>query len=87
MPAVVILFFMLGLLQWFAVFAAFSDWMGLHWVLAVFLSFAVAFTPLIGTGLAIAGAMSVWEMSWIGATALFAGPFIVMMIVARPYNR
>jgi hypothetical protein len=87
MPAVAIIFVLLSLLQWAAVFAAFSDWMGLHWIFASLLSFAVAFTPLLGTGLAIVGAISAWGMSGIGATALFLGPAFVMMLVARSSNR
>lgn len=79
---VLIVFSVLSVIQWFAVYAAFSDWMGLHWVVAGLFSFPVAFTPLIGTGLAIAGAMSVWGMSALGASALFLGPFAVIILMA-----
>ena len=82
MPAMaLIVFSALSLIQWFAVYAALSDWMGLHWLVAGLFSFPAAFTPLLGTGLAIAGAVSAWGMSTLGASALFLGPFAVIILM------
>lgn len=82
-PIFMLGFFILGIVHWFAVFAAFNTWMDLHWIIAGALSLALAFTPIIGTGLAIAGAIKAWGMSGLGATALFVGPTLLLLIFSR----
>ena len=72
-------YFALGLFQLAATIAGFEEWLGLHWVLAAFISFFIAYMPLIGTVVGIYGAMTAWEWSLFQAGGLFLGPFLVLI--------
>lgn len=77
-----IAYLVLGLFQMAAVIAGLEDWLGFHWLIALPLAFFLAYIPLIGTGLGIAGAITAWGWTWIQACALFFGPFVVILIFA-----
>jgi hypothetical protein len=75
-------YLVLGLFQLAAVMAGLVDWIGLHWLLAALVAMFIAYIPVVGTVLGIVGAVTAWNWHWLMATALFAGPFLVMLVLA-----
>lgn len=74
-------YLLLGLFQLAAVMAGLVDWVGLHWLFAALVAMFIAYIPVLGTVLGIAGAVTAWDWHWLMATALFAGPFLVMVLL------
>jgi len=72
-----VLFFILGLLQFFAAFVGVQMWLGIHWIFAAFIAGILGWTPIIGTIAGVVGAHYVWGWSWLAAILLFFGPLIV----------
>lgn len=75
----VIVYLGLGLLQLAATIAGLEEWIGLHWLIAVPVSFFIAYFPLVGTVIGMLGAVTAWGWSWLAAFALFFGPFLVVV--------
>jgi hypothetical protein len=67
----------LGLLQFAAIQAGLTDWLGLHWLIAIILAFPLAYMPVIGSILGVLGAVYGFGWSWIGSIALFFGAGII----------
>lgn len=74
-------YFLLGLFQLAAVMAGLVDGMGLHWLLAGLIAVFTAYIPVLGTVLAVVGAVTAWGWHWLMATAVFAGPFLLMLVL------
>ena len=77
---VVIAYLILGLFQLAAVMAGLEDWIGLHWTIAALLALFIAYIPLVGTVVGMFGAVTAWHWSWLQASALFFGPFVVIVV-------
>ena len=71
-------YFILGIIQWFAIVDGLEYWFGISGFFAVILSFIISYLPLIGTVAGFIGAMNVWGWSLIEAGALFFGPLIII---------
>lgn len=81
-PILGIGYFCLGIIQFVAMFAGLTDWIGLHWLIAGPVSLFIAYIPLVGTVLGIMGAMTAWSWPLLHALALFLGPFVVIAVLA-----
>lgn len=79
--ALIIGYLLLGLFQLAAVMAGLVDGMGLHWLLAALVAMFTAYVPVLGTVLAVVGAVTAWDWHWLMATAVFAGPFLLMLVL------
>ena len=76
-----IAYFILGLVQLAAIMSFFDDWVGLHWLLSGFLAFFICYIPLVGTVVGMYGAVKAWGWSWMDASMLFLGPFVVIVVL------
>lgn len=63
----------LGLLQLAAVISGLENWLGLHWIIAVIIALFVAYIPVVGSVLGVAGAIVGWGWEWWQAGLLFFG--------------
>ena len=72
----------LGVVQLAAVTAGLKHWLHLPGVLAVLAALFLAFTPILGTVLAVFGAMSAWHWPWIQAVGVFVGPILILLAIA-----
>ena len=72
----------LGLFQFLAIVAGFKIWLGISAFFAAIISLFLAYTPILGTGVGMYGAVSAWNWSWLQAGALFFGPFIAIVLIA-----
>jgi hypothetical protein len=61
--------------------AGLEDWIGLHWIIAVPVAYFVAYIPFVGTLVGIFGAITAWNLSLLSASALFLGPFAVLVVL------
>lgn len=77
-----ITFFIMSILQFFALIGGFQVWLGLHWIIAVPLAFITAGIPVVGTIIGMCGAVYAWDWTWVSAFLLFCGPFIVVLTIA-----
>jgi len=75
-------FFIMSIVQFFAIIDYFEVWMNFHWIIAVPLALFTAGIPVVGTLLGMSGAVHAWDWSWSSAFLLFCGPFIVTFILA-----
>lgn len=73
-----ILYLTLGLFQIAATIAGIEHWPGLHWLIAGTIALFLAWTPVVGTVLGMAGAHYAWGWSWISAFLLFFGPLVLI---------
>lgn len=48
-----------------------TDWLGLHWIIAVPLALFLGFFPLVGSIFGMIGAINVWQWEWWQAGLLF----------------
>lgn len=76
------LYLALGLFQMAAIVVGLEEWIGLHWLLALPAALIIAYMPLLGTIVGMAGAVSGWGWSLSAAAALFLGPFCIVALVA-----
>ncbi len=74
------LIIVIDIIQAFAIYAGLAPTMG--WFGALLTAGATAWIPLIGTILAIYGAISAWGWEPLAAIALFAGPYIILIPIA-----
>jgi hypothetical protein len=73
----VIIYFGMGLLQLAAIASAFTEWTGLPFIIAFFVSLIIAYIPVVGVIVGILGAMDAWGWSFPAAVALFVAPYII----------
>lgn len=73
---------LLGFFQFAALMAGLTDWIGLHWLLALPVAFFVSYIPLLGTVFGMVGAVKGWDWSWMQAAALFFGPMLALIVLA-----
>ena len=71
----------LALFQATAIMAGLEEWIGLHWIIAVPVAYFVAYIPIVGTLVGILGAITAWNLSLLSASALFLGPFAVLVML------
>ena len=69
----------IGIFQMAAIMAGLEDWLGLHWFFAIFLAFPIAYIPVIGAVLGVAGAVTAWGWEWWQAGLLFFGAFALSL--------
>ena len=81
-PLVYIAYVILGLFQLAAIMAGLEAWVGLHWIIAAFLAFFLAYMPVVGTIVGMFGAVTAWHWSWLQAWGLFFGPLVVILVLA-----
>jgi hypothetical protein len=72
-----VLFFILGLFQFFATIVGVQALLGIHWIFAAFIAGILAWMPIIGSISGAVAAHYVWGWSWFAAILLFFGPLIV----------
>lgn len=70
-PVFIVIYIAIEFAQYFAVYDVFHKAVELPMLLAVFVSMIVAYIPLLGTGIGVYGAVTVWDWSWIAAALLF----------------
>lgn len=75
-------YILLGLFQLTAIYAAFTSWLGWHWIIAGPIAFFVSYLPLIGTVAGMLGAVKGWGWEWSSAALLFFGPFAAIFVLA-----
>ena len=73
-------YFIIGIIQWFAVIDGLEHWFGISGFFAFILSGFIAYIPFVGTIAGFIGAMDVWGWSFLEAGALFFGPFLVIVL-------
>lgn len=71
----------LGTVQLYAITLGAEWWLAYHWSVCLFVGFLVAYTPFVGSLLAIMGAVTVWGWSWTQGAAMFALPMMLIFIV------
>jgi hypothetical protein len=74
-----ILYFSIGVIQFFAILTGFSEAFGFFGIL---LAFLLAELPIIGTGFAIYGAVSVWGWTIWQAILMFIVPIGLALLMA-----
>lgn len=79
-------YFVIGLVQLFAIIDGVSYAFGVGGVLAFIIGIVTTYIPLLGAGLGVYGAIKVWDWSFIQAGLLFfwyIPAFAAMMIFTR----
>ncbi|QPT15237.1 hypothetical protein I6G37_09975 [Serratia rubidaea] len=71
-----IIYMGIGLVQLAAVMAGLETWWGLNSIIAFILAAIIAYIPLLGTVVGMAGAMQAWHWEWWQAGGLFFGALI-----------
>ena len=79
-------YFVVGIIQLAATFAGLTEWLEMHWLLALFCAGFVAYIPLLGTILGIFGAMIGWGWTFLSAAGLMIGPFLIPLVVVVLIN-
>jgi len=82
----VILYLIMGVVQFFAIIAGVHIWWGIGWLEAAIASFALTYTPLVGAALSVVGAVSAWGWNYIAAAALFFFPYILYFLALVFFN-
>lgn len=67
----------IGTVQFFAIMDGLQLWFGLSTGASVFISIFLAYIPLLGAVMGMYGAVTAWGWSWVQATGLFFGFFIL----------
>lgn len=78
LPALRLVYFVLGLVQFFAVWDGVMELLDIGSVLGFILGGFLTFVPLVGAGLGIYGAVEVWDWSFIQAFLLLGWQFIFL---------
>ena len=93
-----VVFLVLGLVQLAATLEGLDYWLGWPWLILAFISFFLAYIPVVGTIAGIVGAVYGWGMPWLWALGLFIGPWVCCVVFSiimsameaaaeRPTNR
>lgn len=64
-------FLVMGIVQYFAIYVFFRDYLDWHWLFCALPSLILAAMPLIGSIFGMIGATTVWDWSWLQAGLLF----------------
>jgi hypothetical protein len=75
-------YFVLGIVQWFAIIDGLEIWFGISGFFAFILSGIISYIPLVGTIAGFKGAIDVWGWSFLEAGALFFGPLLIFALFA-----
>ena len=70
-------YFVVGIIQLFAIARGFSFALGIPEFVGFLLAFFLTWIPLIGTVAGVYGAIAVWGWWWVWAVFLFAWPYLV----------
>ncbi|WP_227136745.1 hypothetical protein [Kosakonia radicincitans] len=76
-----VLFFLVGIIQFFAILNGLESWWGLHWIIAGPVAFIVAYIPILGAVVGMVGAVDVWRWEWWQAALLFFGGLLLPLIM------
>ena len=76
--ALLFLYAGLVLAQLTAVAAGLTAWFDPHWMVTGMAALVLASIPLIGSLIAVMGAVAAWGWSWLWATLLFAGLLLLV---------
>lgn len=83
MGAVIFLiYFGMGVAQFFAIIAGVQEWWGIHWAFSGFIALVLAGLPIIGTITGIMGAVNAWDWSYTAAILFFCWPYAIYILVA-----
>lgn len=77
-----LLYLAVTIMQFLAIVGGLDVWLGLPLFLAIILALIVAWIPLVGTVLGIAGAMTAWGWEWYWALLLMFFPMVVSAAIA-----
>jgi hypothetical protein len=77
-----ILFFGIGLVQLAAVFAGFSEWMNLPFILAILAAIIVTYVPILGLIAGVGGAVTAWDWPAWQAILLFIWPLVGVVLIS-----
>lgn len=77
-----VLFAVIGLVQFIAVFAALDDVLGWPTIIAFMVAAPIAFIPVVGMIAGILGAVYGLGWSWGAALILFAAPWALYFVIA-----
>jgi len=72
----------LGTVQLYAITLGAGWWLSYHWFVCLLIGLLVAYTPFVGSVLAIMGAVTVWGWSWAQGAAMFALPMMLIFIAS-----
>lgn len=64
-----------------AIMGGIEDWWGWSWWLSIFITFPVAYIPVLGTIVGIMGAIKSFEWTPLVAIALFCWPYIMFFVL------
>jgi len=81
MGIVYLSYFVLVLFYMTAIAAGIQEWIGIWFVFACVLGFFIAGIPLLGTAMAIKGAMAAWNWSFLYSAGMFVGIPIAAMVM------
>ena len=77
----VVLYILMGIVQWFAIIEGLEIWFGLKPLFAFFVSIFLTWIPIIGTIAGILGAAEGWGWDYIWAILLFTCPYVIYIIL------
>lgn len=72
-----IFFITIGIIQIMAVLGALQDWLGIPKLITWFIAAPIAFTPIIGSIVAIMGAIKSFKWSVFGSVIIFGAPIFI----------
>lgn len=64
-------FVVMGIVQFFAIYAFFDDHLKWHWLFSGIVSIVLAYVPVLGSIVGFLGALNAWHWSWLQAGLLF----------------
>lgn len=77
-----IIYIVIGLFQLAAVMGGLEAWWGFNGFFSFIIAFFVAYIPVLGSVVGIAGAMKAWHWEWWQAGGLFFGGLVLTIIFA-----
>lgn len=75
-----IIYMAIGVVQLAAVMAGLESWWGLNGFFSFIIAFIVAYIPLLGSIVGMAGAMKAWYWEWWQAGGLFFGGLLLTLV-------
>jgi hypothetical protein len=76
-----IAYFVMGIVQFFAIWDAFEYMLGIGSFLTFFLAVFTAYIPIVGSIMGMYGAINVWDWGWLQAFVLFFWYLILIAVV------
>ena len=77
-----IVYFVVGLFAFFAIWAGVEHAFGFNSFFVFCTAAILAYVPVVGIGLGIWGAITVWSWPWYWAVALYFGPFVFVSLLS-----